>query len=448
MNTMKTDQNSMENKKYVNWAEVVVHYTDINFVNIKKLNRLSTIFSKVHVLAPQSGTSLNTTDISWHVYDKDQTRAALWNSWLNKAETDWVLFIEDDEEIIFLDFPGENDISSNRWAPALITLNGEEKQKQYYQMRLIYNNGNTVFQGQDYPDCTAFVTSNEIEISNMPIQIERESDFINFVDPMKERSVSDFAPSVHLIEGQRCFKTGKYAQAASEYRQLLKKEKLLPFDRLAGVNGLASCFTEQYKWEKALQLTSQSMEAESLQNIPYLIQFRIYQLQGKWEKAFHALNRYHESGQLHSKASFDVILNEEDTLVNLADLAMKLGERSKAKDYLDEIFRIKNGKVEASFLRKLLLLCIELRDRERAIHYFKKVYENSFPDWVSEDQKNEFNDYMTMFMKNEWYEFVHEVYKELLLKYPAEDEYKRRLIVVSVKTNRMKEARELAAKVA
>ena len=445
---MNTEQHSRVNSKYVNWAEVVVHLTDMKFVNMKKLNRLSSIFSKVHVLAPAEGPLLNFSDITWEVYEESKTRTSLWNDYLLGSESDWVLFLEDDEEVIFLDFPEVGELSSSRWAPALITVKGEEKQKQFYQMRLVYNDRTAVFQGQNYPDCTNHIIRNDTQISNMPIQIERNSNFVELVDPQKELSVADFAPSVYLIEGQRCFKNGKYAQAASEYRQLLKKERLLPFDRLAAVNGLASCYTEQFKWDKALALTEKSLEAESLQNLPYLIEFRIHQLQQDWDKAFHALNRYHESVQLHSKATFDVKLSEEETLVNLADLSLKLGERGKAKEYLNEIYQVKNGEVEPSFLKNLLLLCIELKDKQGSIFFFKKVFESSFPYGLDPVQKNEFNDYMSMFMKNQWYEFVHEVYRTLLVAHPNEDEYKRRLIVVSVKTNRIKEARDLAAKVA
>ncbi|MEX2478598.1 MAG: tetratricopeptide repeat protein [Gracilimonas sp.] len=445
---MNTEQSLRMQSKYISWGEAVVHYTDMNYMNIKKLNRLSTIFKKIHVLAPESGPSLNTTDIFWNVYDSKDSRAKIWNDYLEKIESEWVLFLEDDEEVIFLDFPEKDELNSTRWAPTLITINGEEKAKQYYQMRFVYNDGRAVFQGQDYPDCTSFIIQNDINISNMPIQIERESELTLKVEPQKELSVSNYAPSVYLIEGERCYKNGKYAQAASEYRQLLKKERLLPFDRLAGVNGLASCFTEQFKWDKALALTEQSLAAESLQNLPYLIEFRIYQLQQQWEKAYYALNRYHESVQLHSKASFDVILSDEETLINLADLCIKLGEREKAKEYLNEIFQLKNGNVESSFLNKLLLLCIELRDKERAIFFFKKAFEESWMTEFTPVHKKELNDYMSMFMTNEWFEFVHHVYSELLLMYPKEDEYKRRMIVVSVKTNRIEEARKLAAKVA
>ncbi len=162
------------------------------------------------------------------------------------------------------------------------------------------------------------------------------------------------------------------------------------------------------------------------------------------------MHRYHESLNLHSKASFDVIVNTEDTLLSLTDLAMKLGEKSKAKEHLRELYQLKNGNIDEGFLKKLLLLCIELEDKNCSVLYFNRLFEDIFPESLLDDEqrKAEFNDFMTMFMSNGWYEFVHEIYSKLLEVYPEEDEYKRRLIVVSVKTNRIEQARRLASKVA
>src|SRR5690606_31077111 len=134
----------------------------------------------------------------------------------------------------------------------------------------------------------------------------------------------------------------KYIHAAAQYRQILKMKNILPFDKLAAINGLASCATEQFKWEKALSFTGSSVSHEPLQNLPYLIEFRIYQLQRKWKYAYKALNRYYESSQLHSRAGFDVIINEEEVLLNLADLSFKMGERNNASEHLDALFYIKN----------------------------------------------------------------------------------------------------------
>src|SRR5699024_2253666 len=101
----------------------------------------------------------------------------------------------------------------------------------------------------------------------------RESSPVGHINTDAELSLLTFAPQLYLVLGQRNFNDGKYVRAAAQYRQLLKKEKLLPFDRLGAVNGLASCMAEQYKWQKALTLARESIEAEPQQCLPYLIQF-------------------------------------------------------------------------------------------------------------------------------------------------------------------------------
>lgn len=436
--------------KYIEWAEIICHLSDMKFLDLKKIKRWSQIFFKVKVLAPEAGVEIELPNVEWSVYDPTRTRTALWNHELMHADKEWVLFLEDDEEVILMDFPEKKHLRNDRWSPSLISVEKEDKTHQYYQMRLVNSTIGPVFTGQDLPDCTKYIVSNDVKLSHMPVLIERTSDFTRSVDLMKEQSIADYAPQVHLIEGRRLFKAGKYMNAASYYRQILKKERLLPFDRLAAVNGLASCLTEQFKWQDALNLAEASLEAESLQNTPYLIQYKIQQLQQHWEEAYQALNRYHESLNLHSKASFDVIVNTEDTLLSLTDLAMKLGEKSNAKEHLRELYQLKNGNIDEGFLKKLLLLCIELEDKNCSILYFNRLFEDIFPKNLLNDEKRkaEFNDFMTMFMSNGWYEFVHDVYSKLLEVYPEEDEYKRRLIVVSVKTNRIEQARRLASKVA
>lgn len=438
------------NSKYIDWAEIVYHLTDIKYLDLKKVERWSSIFHGVRILTPEKGNQMDIPNVRWSVYNPDVTRTELWNRNLMTAQKEWVLFLEDDEEMVFMDFPEKDHLGKDRWAPSLITVEHGDKIHQYYQIRLVHSKNGSVFTGQDLPDCTRFIVENDIKLSHMPVLIERISDFTRSVDLMKEQSIAEYAPQVHLIEGRRLFKAGKYLNAASYYRQILKKERLLPFDRLAAVNGLASCFTEQFKWQNALNLTETSLEAESLQNTPYLIQYKIHQLQQQWEEAYQALNRYHENQNLHSKASFDVIVNTEDTLLSLTDLAMKLGDKTKAIEHLRELYQLKNGDIEEGLLKKLLLLCVEQKDENGSILYFKRMFEDVYPEKLLEDEKRkaEFNDFMTMFMSNGWYEFVHKIYSKLLEVYPHEDEYKRRLIVVSVKTNRMDEARRLASKVA
>ncbi|HBQ61595.1 MAG TPA: hypothetical protein DD671_18790, partial [Balneolaceae bacterium] len=147
--------------------------------------------------------------------------------------------------------------------------------------------------------------------------------------------------------------------------------------------------------------------------------------------------------------NFDVIISEEETLVNLSDLALKAGKRARASEHLDELFAIKNGDVDQSFLKKILLLCTELGDLKKAKFYFGKRFGNMISNKELDEQNRvELTDFTTLFMENQWYEPVHNIYEELHEQFPENDDFKRRLIVTSVKTNRIEKARNLATKVA
>ncbi|SMO95855.1 hypothetical protein SAMN06265219_11951 [Gracilimonas mengyeensis] len=442
-----TSETEVSNK-VIPWAELVLFISDMKYLNMNRVRNLSDIFHKVSVLAPAGTPEELPEDVQWKQYHPESSRAEIWNNQLKTTDKEWVLFIEDDEEIKFTDFPQPEVLNEKLWAPALINREEGERVNQFYQIRLVYNTGEAVFQGRNLPDCTHYITSNGIELLNTPVQLDRSSQLFENVDPNVEFSIASYAPQTYLVEGHRYFKEGKYNYAAAQYRQLLKAKKLLPFDRLAAVNGLASCMAERFKWANALSLTEQSLQAESLQNIPNLIEYRIYQLKQQWDKAFEALSRYHESLELHTRSSFDVKLSEEETLINLADLALKSDQRERASEYLNEFFKIKNGDVDPSFVKKLLVLCIDLHDKSKSEFYFTRLFEGRYPDQLDQEGKEDLNDFMSLFMKNEWYEFVYNIYNELFDEHPDEDEFRRRLIVVSMKTNRLEQARRLAAKVA
>lgn len=433
------------------WAELVVFLSDVKFINTHRLLEWNSIFHKVTILAPATRPVSLGEDFEWISYHKEtDTKSDLWNERVRAAEKSWVLFVEDDERIHFNDFPAYHELSAEKWPPAFIYRIDGEKQSQYYQMRFVNKTASSeVFSGVNLPDCTRYITSNNISLSNMPVLIERTAEGpFDHVDADLELSVAEFSPQLYLVEGDKYFKERKYVHAAAQYRQLLKMEKLLPFDRLAGVNGLASCLTEQYKWPQALKLVQKSLEAEPFQNLPYLIEFKIQQLQKNWAGAFQSLEKYLDHINLYSRSNFDLTIGEEETMVNLADLAMKSGDRKKASEILSELFALKNGKVEREFLQKLLLLSVDLEDEVKSGFFFNEMFEALIPDKLDGEHQQELHDYMTMFIENGWYEFVHDVYMDLYHANPTVDEYRRRLIVSSIKTNRVEYARKLAIKVA
>lgn len=436
-------------EKYKEWIDLVVYLTHIKYLNLNQIAEWDSIFNKVYIVCPAERPENIEEHIGWRISNSEEHRSDIWNELLNKAEKNWVLFVEDDEVIRFNDFPGEREVNERKWSPALIIHTHNKKIHQHYQIRLVQKNGELIFEGKNLPDSTRYITKNEIELSSMPIIIERKGNPVEAINPSEELSMQAYSPQLYLVQGDHYFKAGKYVHAAAQYRQLLKTPRLLPFDRLGAVNGLASCMAEQYKWPQALALTDKSIEAEPLQSLPYLIQFKIYQLQKKWKEAYEALSKYYERIELYSLANFDVKISEEETLLNLADLALKVGLREEASALLNELFAVKNGEVDRAFLRQLLVLSVELADFDKSAFFFNKMFEENLVSGSLETEvREELNDYMTMFMQNEWHEFVYELYWQLYNTNPETDEYRRRLIVAAVKTNRVEQAQKLVAKVA
>lgn len=434
----------------IDWAELVLFLSDRSHLDIKKVKEWSCIFFGITVAGQGSRPTELPEEVSWYSYENGAYRSEVWNVLLGRVEKEWVLYLEDDEQILFSDFPEERALRKDLWCPALIRQDRSESIMQLYQMRLVYTEvqGERLFRGLNLPDCTQFITANGIELYNRPFVIERKTSPIDHINVNEELSVQTFSPKLYLVQGDRYYRQGKYVRAAAQYRQLLKKKKLLPFDRLAAINGLASCMAEQYKWSNAMMLAEESLQAESLQALPYLIQFKINELQKNWKQAYTILLQYYERRSLFSRASFDKIMDEETTLVNLADIALKAGERKQASDYFDELFTHKRWNVDRDMLYKVLVLSIELSDYERAVHLFNRMYKDLLSEKLDdEQQKKELNNIMSMFIKKGWHGFVANVYSKLYQAYPRDETYKRRLIVALTKTNRLDKARSMLSNI-
>lgn len=428
------------------WVEVVLYLSDTAKLDRKKVRQWADQFSRVTVAAVGERPETLPDNVTWHSFKADCVRSEVWNALLEGAQKEWVLFIEDDEYIRFSSFPDERSINEKKWAPALIKHYKNGITRQIYQTRLV-NATTGIFEGRELPDCTRYIRENNIVLSNYPIIIERETNPTQHIDIDEELSIKRYSPKLYLVQGERYFNAKKYVHAAAQYRQVLKEEKLLPFDRLGAVNGLASCLAEQHKWTNAITLAKESLNAELFQSLPYLIQFKIHELRKEWYKAYEIMCKYHEHYSLHSRASFDKIIDEEQTLVDLAHMALRTGNRREAANYFDKFFTFKRGDVDRSLLYKVLVLSIELNDFERSVSLFESLFKKKLSDKLDEKDQEELNDIMTMFMKRKWYEYVSEVYTKLNQSYPENRIYKRKLIVALTKTNRLDKAKTMLANI-
>jgi len=442
---METTLASVRQQNFQNleWIEVVLFLSDLKYLDVKKISVWKEQFGNITIASPAKRPEKIQSDITWHTVENDGKRALIWNLMLSQTQKNWVLFLEDDESIHLSSIPDRQRLNNETWCPTLIRQARKWGFHQYYQMRLIHTSDEIIFDGINLPDCTRYIRKKDIKLLNHSIIIERDTDPTDHIDINEELSIKKYSPKLYLISGERYLNEKKYVRAAAQFRRLLKEEKLLPFDRLGGVNGLASCLVEQYKWNKAMTLSNESLSAESLQSVPYLIQFKIYELRKEWEKAYDMIKRYYEQFSLYSRASFDKIIDEEETLVDLANVALKAGKRREATSYFEKLFTFKREEVDRALLKKVLVLSIELNDFERSVYLFERIYKDDFLDTLSDEREEELDDIMTMFMKREWYTYVSQIYTKLHNLHPENRKYKRKLIVALTKTNRLDKAKAM-----
>lgn len=439
--------NVINDEKKAEWVDIVLFLSKIDHLDINRVLSWSHQFANITILSSDMISNYALPkEIRIVCYDSAKGRSEIWNDIVSESNSKWVLFLEDDEEFDADELKKINNPEPDKWIPARVIQFGKnEKRRQFFQMRLVPGLGKDIYDGVDLPDATRFITENGIQLSGKTLEICRVSDPVIHVNTDDEMALSNFSPQLYLVAGYRLLEEKKFAYAAGLFRTLLKKEKLLPFDRLAAVNGLASCYTEQYKWKKALALANESIEAEPQQFLPYLIKFKIFQLNKQWNESLDVLTLYHEilSESGYSRSNYEKFISLEETVTQLANLAIKTGLRKAALNFYEELFSLKKGNVDHTLLNILLVLSIELIEYEKSVFYFKKIFEEYLPDRLSEEKNQQLNDFLSMFMVNGWYDYPSEVYDMLYEQESENGEYRRRLIVTLSKTNRLDRARKI-----
>ena len=207
----------------------------------------------------------------------------------------WKLYVMDDEILRVHEIDATIQDNPKEWPATLIHHRGSEKNYQYYQIRLINNIEGFQFDGVFQMQRVA-PTKNGITLSSIPIEIMAKKRNPNSeLDIEQEMTIRNFAPQLFIENGFRLFKEKKYIHAAAQYRVIANSDNVLPFDRLSALNGIASCHAEQFRWENALIAAEKSIREESFQRLPYLIKFKVYQLNNNYVEAYNALHTYYEN---------------------------------------------------------------------------------------------------------------------------------------------------------
>jgi tetratricopeptide (TPR) repeat protein len=436
----ETRQSKCENENRN--IELILYVSKPSNITEQRIENFKKYFNSITIAAPFEKKLLLSDNMRWFRFTADMTKSAVWNRLIQESKSQSQFIIDEDEELTdeACDFLRSDD--QRKWAAALISVKHGENVTAYHQIRLIREAKGDIFKGGAIPDATEYILQNEILLDDSPILMSRSSSPFSKIDLLKGQELTSRRD---LVEGYEKIFNKKYSEAAAYFRKVLKHEKLLPFDRLAAVNGLSTCLTEQFKWDRALKLAEQSAEAEPIQYIPYLIQFRIYELKKDWDQAYSALEKYYNNIDKLTRAGFDKGMSREATLGKMGDLALKIKDHRLAGGHFEELYNIKEGAVDRGFLKRLFVMASERGDFTKSKVFFEKLFVDYLPDKLSRRATVELQDCMEQFMKNGWYDYALDVYEDLVEEHPSNGEYKRRYVVLLTKLNRMERAKKLIA---
>ena len=426
----------------------IIHYvTDARFIDGYALRHWLELAKAVYVVSPALPEEVLPEGVQLVQYEADRTKTAVWNELMTEVDTAYILFLEDDERFDSYHMPDLDQMDARSFFPVRIQTADRGERQIYYQLRFLPNlQGRAkgdVFDGAAIADATRSVYELKLEMRDFVLPIRRTTPLYRAATVEEEFAAMKTPMQAYLVMGKRYFDDGRFVEAASSYRSLLKREHVLPFDRLAAINGLAGCMAEQHRWPQALDLARQSIEAEPQQYLPYLIQFRIHQLAKNWKHALNALEDFKSLAGWPTRAGFEVGMASETLLLQLADMAFKAGLREEAFRYYEQIFHFRQGAVEQDHIKLLFVFAMELANFEKACYYFEVLYGQLIPDGLDEESRADVMDSLQMFMKKEWYDYATDHYIKLFESDPANPDYRRALIAGLSKTKRLNEAKAI-----
>lgn len=426
-------------------VEPVLYMSRFSVLDSRQLVTLMRMFLNVHVAAPFACPEVLRGKVNWYHYGQEECRADIWNHMLMHSGSGWTLFLQDDERVDTADLAAMAGSPREQWPPALVQWSENGTKRQCYQMRLVPSDAGKPFDGIDLPDCTRYMQSKGIHLADRPIIIQRDADPFEHLDVEKELSTPRPAAQLHLVTGLRLFESREYVHASAQFRRVMKNTHVFLHDKVAAFNGLASCMAEQHKWTRAVELAEESIHLQPVQQLPYLILFRVHQLGKRWGEAHDMLSAcLAEKGKL-SGASFDRKLPEQELLALMADMAFRAGRRKESFTHYRCLYEMQNGSAPPELTERLLLLALEEGEYDLSVRYFRELFGE--PDAWDMDEAREMAifDYLGLFMQNGWYEFASTCYERLIQQQPANEFYMRRWIVALSKSRDIEKARSLLA---
>ncbi len=431
----------------IDGIEPVIHLSRKAVPEPRRLIKWIGVFRQVHIAASYACPESLRGKVNWYHYGLDEPVAAIWNHMLMHVTSDRALFLLDDETVDLQELAAIAGHSGEMWIPTKIQWPEGGFERHCYQVRLVPATAKHPFEGMDLPDATRYIMANGGQnggqLAECPVSIMRGSDPFGNIVVEKELSTRYPAAQLHLVTGIRHFEAGRYVHAAAQFRRVIQSTSVLLFDKVAAVNGLASCKAEQYKWTRAVELAEESIRLQPSQQLPYLILFRIHQLAKRWTEAHEILEAcFHVHGR-RSEASFDKSLPEQELLSLMGDMAFRAGKRNDSFRHYRHLYELLKGGAPHDLTERLLLLALEENEYELSMDCFQELFGDPDSGTMDEYWESAVFDYLGHFMENGWYEFASGYYERMMQQKPENEVYKRRWVVALSKSKDIEKARSL-----
>jgi hypothetical protein len=377
------------------------------------------------------------------VYSHEDGKVAALNKAVKLIETPFFMVLENDEFCLPSKLPSK--LKPDTCYCALIDVATDNEPQRNYQGRIFptpdFDDG--LFEGFTVPDITNSFNRMNWKFSNKFIPIHKRKPLFKISDAEKEiamdksKRMSLFWQAILDTDNQQ------YNKAEEKFRKVLKDDILFEFDRLAALNGLANALVEQHKLEEAKHFASRSLAINKRQRSPYLTLYKVSKLSGKPDSAYKYLSDYLHTLRFASRANLDVNLSLSECHYLMADTTFKQGDYDRAFRHYEWFYELNNRNVSQPVLEKLFIYAIELKNYDKSVQYFDDIFGDYIPDNLDDDMSARLLESLSLFMDNEWYDFVSDIYEQLVEHNPEDNKLLNGWITTLIKNKEIEKAQEL-----
>ncbi|MDZ7771129.1 MAG: hypothetical protein U5K31_00015 [Balneolaceae bacterium] len=352
-----------------------------------------------------------------------------------------ILLLFADETPRLADLPG--DLSNTECLKVKLIQQAEGESRHNYQVRLFPATGDRIFEGFAIPDLTRAFFVRGWKLRGEVPEFRKSSAAYSIAQVTREAEHCGHTRLCSFWKGLAAAEQRGYARAEEYFRKARNGPSLLEFDLLAAMNNLAHALVEQHKLQEAIRVAAQSIQWNASQRAPYLILQRAQLMAGNREESILAMEAYLEHLEEDTVANLDTYLGASEVHYLVGEQKLREGNYEGAFHHYGTHYRLEDGQVEQPVLEKLFIYSIELQNRDLSIRYFNDIFGEHIPDKLDDDMSARLLESLSLFMDNEWYDFVSEVYEELVTHNPGDNELLHGWITTLIKNKDIEKAQSL-----